>query len=697
MIDVLRYAVQGLPIGCVFGLLAVGLVLNYKTSGVFNLAFAAQAYTSAAVFYVTRQTHDWPLVPAAALSILVVGPLLGYVLDRSLYRHLRTATPLVKLVTSLGLLVAMPEIVKLVFGFGEKPQYRPPVLWPVERVNDLVIPHKGAAITLNAAEISTIVFTALVLIGLAVLFGRTALGLRMRAVVESPRLVELAGIDADRVSLKSWMLSSLIAGLSGVLVAPLFASLVANDFFTLLVAALAATVFAHLVSIPKAFVGGLALGVLQAVLAGTLPQGTLADAVRPSLPFIVLFVLLVGRLALASIRGTDVRFTREVTDPLAGVDPPPPAPIATIRPRFTAIGSKVIGAVVVIVLTWLCWSVFDTEWRSLIVGGICLGVILMSMVMMTGVGGTISLSQASFAAIGAFSTAQLVKNFDLPVLAAMLAGALVAAAVGAVLALPVIRLSAVYAALATLAFALMFESMFKPLPWVSGGSVPITVPRPVIGPIDFTDDRYFMILAGVVAAIVGVLVILVRQGTTGRYLDAVRDSEAGAASIGISPPRQRFAAFVMAAGIAGLGGGLTATWVGQASYEANFVFFYGLVWLTLVVSAGSRSIQAAITSGIGFYVIPKLLENLFSWPGNHLAGNPDISGGWRTILAFPDPTWGQGVAFILFGIGALTYAKHPEGMIEFQTTAAINRTLRVVDRLKGREPGTTAAMAEART
>src|SRR5690349_24183656 len=115
MTDFVRFAVQGIPIGCVFGLLAVGLVLTYKTTGVFNLAFAAQAYTSAAVFYVLRRTNEWPLIPAAFVAIVIIGPLLGFILDRALYRHLRTAPPLAKLVTSLGLLVAIPQLVNLMF------------------------------------------------------------------------------------------------------------------------------------------------------------------------------------------------------------------------------------------------------------------------------------------------------------------------------------------------------------------------------------------------------------------------------------------------------------------------------------------------------------------------------------------------------------------------------------------------------
>ena len=682
MSDALRYAIYGLPVGCVFALLAVGLVLNYKTSGVFNLAFAAQAYVSAAVFYVVRKEHEWALVPAVVLAVFVVGPLLGLVLDRFLFRHLRTATPLAKLVTSIGLLIAIPELTKLALSFGNEPQYNPPPMWPVRRADQFLWP-EGASIVLDAAQIVTIASTAIVLIGLAFLFGRSSLGLRMRAVVESPRLVELQGIDSDQVSRAAWIVSSLIAGLAGVLVAPLFAALVSNDLFTMLVAALAATVFANLTSIPRAVIGGLALGVLQAELAGFLPANSLlAAAVRPALPFLVLFGLLIGRLIVAKVRGRDVEFEREVTDPMAGVDPPPPVPVAASRPHWMTVGTRVFGVVVTALIAYLCWFVFDAEWLGIFTGGVCLGLIMLSIVMMTGVGGTISLAQASFAAIGAFTTAQVVDRTGMAVLGAMFVGGLVAAAVGAVLAVPVVRLPGIYAALATLAFALMFERMIRPLDWVSGGNVPVKVPRPSFGSVELTSNRSFLLFAAALSAIASIVVILVRRGTTGRFLDAVRGSEVAAASIGITPSRQRLVAFVLSAGIAGFGGGLMASFVGEANYEANFVFLFGLVWLTLVVTAGARSVQAAIVSGITFFLVPKLLERLFAWPGNVLDSHPDVDGIARTLLEFPNPTWSQGVAFILFGFGALTYAKHPEGIIEYQTTASVNRIVARVERRK---------------
>ena len=128
MTDLLGYVIRGIPFGCVFALVAIGLVLTYKTSGVFNLAFAAQAYASAAVYYELRANDGWSNLPAFVVAVIVVAPLLGLVLDRFLFRHLRTAPTVAKLVVSLGLLVAIPEIVDLWFGAGNA--FGPPTIWP---------------------------------------------------------------------------------------------------------------------------------------------------------------------------------------------------------------------------------------------------------------------------------------------------------------------------------------------------------------------------------------------------------------------------------------------------------------------------------------------------------------------------------------------------------------------------------------
>jgi branched-subunit amino acid ABC-type transport system permease component len=119
--DLIGSIIRGFPYGCVYALLAVGLVLTYRATGVFNLALGAQAFVSAAVYYDARARHGWPIVAALLVSVVIVGPLLGLVLNSLLFRHLRGAPPVARLVTSLGLLVAMSEIVKLWFGSGPEP------------------------------------------------------------------------------------------------------------------------------------------------------------------------------------------------------------------------------------------------------------------------------------------------------------------------------------------------------------------------------------------------------------------------------------------------------------------------------------------------------------------------------------------------------------------------------------------------
>ena len=682
MTEFLEYAIRGIPIGCVFALLAVGLVLTFKTSGVFNLAFAAQAYAAAAVFYEVRSTHQWPLVPAAILAILIVSPAIGILLDRMLYRYQRTAGSLAKLITSLGLLVAIPEIVKLFFG--EDAKKNPPALWWVKRTDQFLWP-QGSRYVLDAGQIATLVATAVVVVGLTLLFRGGGLGLRMRAVVESPRLVQLQGINSERVSLMAWVLSSILAGLAGVLIAPLSAQLDPLDFFALLVAAIAACVFGNLTSIVMTFVGGILLGILQAELAGFLPTDSiLARGIRPSLPFAVLLVLVLVKSVS--------RTSGDVPDPMASVDPPPAPPASTLRPPWMTNATRIFGVTAAAVGLFLSLFVIDDYWLSLVTGGVALAVILLSIIMTTGIGGTISLCQVTFAAIGAFTTAQLVDRYDMSVLVAMLVGALLAAFIGAILGFPIIRLAGIYPALATLAFALMFESVIVPLDWVSGGASPVKVPRPLLFGIDMASDRPYLVFMCICLAILCLAVIAIRNGTTGRYLDALRGSESAAAAVGIHPYRSRLVAFVVGAGIAGFGGGLLASYTGQANYDSNFTFYFGLVWLVLVITTGFRSVQAAVTGGITFFIFPQLLERLFTWPGNFLASHPHIHGVPKSVLDAIKPEWSLGIAFILFGFGALTYAKHPEGIIEAQTTKSIKRTLLFVDKRRG---GTLAAQEEA--
>src|SRR4051812_31376903 len=124
--DAFRGFLQGLPPGAVYALVALGFVLTYKTSGVFNLAFGAQAYISAAMYFQARTEWGWPILPAVIVSVFLLAPAIGLVMERLIFRYLRTQSAVAKLVVTLGLSVALPALYNLLFGFkavaGQTPQ-----------------------------------------------------------------------------------------------------------------------------------------------------------------------------------------------------------------------------------------------------------------------------------------------------------------------------------------------------------------------------------------------------------------------------------------------------------------------------------------------------------------------------------------------------------------------------------------------
>ncbi len=215
----------------------------------------------------------------------------------------------------------------------------------------------------------------------------------------------------------------------------------------------------------------------------------------------------------------------------------------------------------------------------------------------------------------------------------------------------------IYLSLATLAFALMFENVLVPVGWIGGGVTPVRVPRPLIGPFDLSNNKSFFVFCMVVLAIVSVLVIFVRRGTTGHYLDALRGSDTAAQSIGINPSKAKVVAFALSAGIAGLGGGLLAMQKGIAQ-PADYSYLLGFVYVVIVVSTAARTVEGAVNAGIAFVILPVVLSDWFG-----------ISQTW---------------AFILFGFGAIQYARHPEGTLENAKRNSMAFFQRQLDRLAAR-------------
>jgi branched-subunit amino acid ABC-type transport system permease component len=390
--DLARAVLQGTPPGAVYALIALGFVLTYKTSGVFNLAFGAQAYVSAAMYFTARVEWEWGTVPSLLLAVFVLPPAVGLVLERLIFRHLRTASSIAKLVVTIGLMVALPNLFDLAAGFEAVAGQTPVGIVP-DGASVFYDPFGIYAFSRN--ELVAMGVAVFGMLGLGALFRYSAVGLSMRAVVESPRMTELHGIAADRVSAFAWALSSVFAGMAGVLIAPRFNTLAAPDFFNLVVVAIAAAAIGRLVNLPRALVGGLGLGIFIAVLDTFLPRWSddyswlrpLEDNLTPATPFIVLF----GVLVLVP----SIRRAREATDPLAGVDPPPPSLAATTRSAGLTVATRIFGVVFLAVTGAVLLTRGDGVWLFLVTQAVILSTIFLSITVITGLAGQISLCQGT--------------------------------------------------------------------------------------------------------------------------------------------------------------------------------------------------------------------------------------------------------------------------------------------------------------
>lgn len=644
MTQLLGYAVPGIPFGCAYAIFAVGLVLTYQTTGVFNFGYGAQAYASAFLFAWLIEDHGFPTWLAFVLAVGVVGPGLGLLLERFLFRHIASTNTTAKVVTGLSLLVGIPALLPVVFGNGNL------VAVPSIAFNpDTVYFHLFglADVPVNGIYLSAVVFTVAIVAVLLVLLRGTSLGLEMRAAVESRRLVQLEGVDADRVVATAWAMSGFMAGLAGVLLAPTEATLQSQDYITLMVAAIAAAACAVLRSMPVAAVAGVLLGVVSLVAQGYLPTDSVWNsAFRPAMPFLVLLAAL---LFVPGVRRLD-----ESRDPLSSVDPPPP-PVAS-RARGPQIDRVVrtgwwlvFCAFVVSMLTWM-----PRAWETVLNQGLAYSIIFLSITLLTGTAGQLSLAQATLAGVAAFTAGQLASHLGLNFLAGGAVGAVAAAALASLLALGSLRLRGLGLALMTLAAALLFDTAVFPQTAVSGGTGGLTIRPGWLGLDLFNPDGHgYFVLALVVLSVCTVGVALVQRGTVGRYLSAMRGSEIGAAGVGVNLPWQRILAFALSGALAGIGGTLLAIEQTRIA-PAQFNYQLSLAFVVIVVTTGVGTVEGAIQAGIGLVVIQELLQ--FA------------------------PQRFQGLTFVLFAIGALTYAAHPEGIVEYHKRLWTGRAEQLLSR-----------------
>lgn len=618
--DLLVFVLSGLVSGALYALLATGLVLSYSASGLFNFAHGATAYLCALTFYELHSGLGWPAVPAALLVVFVLAPGLGWGLDRLMFRRLARVGETAQIVATIGLLVALPAAglwaVELLADAGApvKPaenQFGLPGVGPSPAVSWQLAEGVG----IDSDQLITWVVTALVAVALWVLMRHTRLGLRLRAAVDNRSLTELRGISADRLSSVAWMIASGLAGLAGVLATPLL-GLSAHDFTLFLFVSATAAVIGRFASVPLAFAGGLGLGVLQNLVAGYASFAEGITGLRTAVPFLILFGGLLVLTRRARTAGTPAVDAPPV-DHLAG---------ASWARRW---GGWTAGAVL---LGTAFYTVTTPFWSGLLAQGLAISLVFMSFTVVTGLGAMVSLAQGTFVT-GAALVAGLLMSRGWPFVAALAVGTCVAAVLGALVALPALRLGGRSLALATLALAFLADQVLFQLRWLRNGDAGWSVPRPVFGPVDLSDDRALGVALVVLVAAVAAGLGALRNSPSGRAMLAVRSAPAAAMASGVSVLRTKLLMFTLSAGLAGFGGVLYASYNTRIT-ATDFTAMTGLVWLAVVVAAGVRRPQYAVVAGLVFAVAPRLLADyvtesahlpviLFGLAGLALANDPD--------------------------------------------------------------------------
>ena len=638
----LQFVIAGLVLGGIYAICSAGLVITYTASGILNFAFGAMAFFIARLYYFLNTQHGWSILPAAVLSILVAAPALGVLLYAVLFRHLRLASPMIKVVATIGLLVAIPSLAILIFG--DQAIQAAPGLAPQPVAVYQVL---GVAVTLDQVIVYACVLVTVV--AGAVILRFTDVGLKVRAMVDSPAMTDLSGTNPNFISVGVWAVSTFFAGLAGVLAAPIVG--LDPDKFTILIAAsFAAVVAARLRNLPVAVGVALLMGIATSLIEGYLPPSSawtteFIDAV----PFIVVAVVLVyelirrGRVGESDGWGgaLDRAITPQGESRLAG------STSSVVESASLGVVGRYGGPVLLIAAMGVLPLIVEGYWVGVIATGFAYAIILLSWTIVTGEGGMLWLCQITFAGVGALTTAQLANNHGWPVLLAVVAGGVVALVMGIVVGLLSIRLGDLYVALVTLTFGLLMENLVFTLPSFVNQGLGLTLNRPGFA----SSDRAFAYLCLAVFIVIALFIVNFRRSTTGLALNAARWSESGAKTSGISVVQMKVIAGALAAGIAGIGGGMFA--LSQTTFQpSEFATFEGVVWLAVLVTIGVRSNAAALLGGVSLALLPAITQNYL-------------------------PTWTSNVTPVLFGLGAVSAAKYPDGVLAEQSRRLRRVVLRV--------------------
>jgi branched-chain amino acid transport system permease protein len=625
--QVLLFVLLGLGPGALIAAIALGVVLTYRGSGVINLATGALAMVGGYAFWALRTGAvggGMSTAPALVLSLLFVA-VFGAVMEVAAFRPLRNASPLARLVSSLGVLLAAQAIV--ILAFGTTPQPQPGVL-PQNVVHLL-----GAVIPADRFILTGIVVAMGVV--LAAVYRWSRFGLATRAASENEGAAMLTALSPARLSLVNTLLASLVAGSLGILAG----SITALDPSTLpleVVPALAAALLARFTSFGIAVAAGIGLGILDSLIQYAGTQSWFPQAGGSAIPGVAELVAFVIIAVVLYLRGARLPSRGELVERALPMVP---------RPR-----NLVRTALIVAPVCAACLVVFPFDFRAALVNTLIGTLMALSLVVLTGFVGQISVVQLALAGVSGFAISHLAIDAGIGFPIAPVLGTAAAVVLGLITAVSALRVRGVSLAVITLAAAVAIENFGFDNPTWGGGPTGSPVPSATLLGVDLGPSAAFRGLDGnVPSPIYGWLVLAItlalcvvvgalRRGRLGQRMLAVRSNERAAAAVAISPRRVKLAAFAISALIAGIAGSLYAYNFGSVSVD-RFDAVTALSLIAFAYVGGITLISGAVLAGLVSTqgLLPYAMDK---WLG--------LNGNW----------------FLLFGgvVLIVTLIQNPEGV-----------------------------------
>ena len=567
-------ALGGIPIGAMYALQALGIVIVYKTSKVFNFASGAIGL-ACAYLGSTLHAHGVPAFLAVVLTVFL-GVAIGVLMELTV-RPAKGA--LTGTVVTLGWLLVLTGLVGRLYGTQVATND------PVQLVSDAQAFNLGGVLGYSYQQLLLLGIAAALAAGIALFFRVTALGTATRAVSEAPDAARLLGIAVDRVNLVAWGLGGAVSGLAGVLVAPLLGGLNTTALIILTVQALAAALVGRLSSLPLTLAGGIALGVLQPVVHRALSQ---FSGIKGTDELTAFVVVLASLLLIRRGGRKDV-----VSGGLV------PVPIRRLPQGLVALAAfaGITGAALVLpVVLGDKGNLSRYNLTQIAVWGTA----TLSLVLLVGVVGQVSVCQAVFMGCGAYGTG-IALHHGVPFVLALLLGAALAAAVAGLVGLPAIRLEPLELAIATLSLSFTADRFLYAWPPLASQDGKRDVPRPSWASLDpghiGAGNRAYAWLCLGLFLVACFAVASLRRGRTGAALTALRSSESATAAMGFSVVSVKLRGFAASGFLAGLAGAMYAGLV-QSATGAPFDFTRSITLLAFAVIIGVGSVPGAFFGGL---------------------------------------------------------------------------------------------------